>query len=57
LVGGVEVDEAVDAVVVGRGRDVVAVLAVVEVGLLAEAEACVGREVLVLRVMRMLGRS
>ena len=54
---GVEFDEAVDFVAVGRGADVVLVLAVVEVRLLAVAEACVGEELLVLRVMRMLGRS
>ena len=56
-VGGVEFDEAVDFVAVGRGADVVSVLAVVEVCLLAVAEACVGEDLLVLRVMCMLGRS
>jgi hypothetical protein len=35
----------------------VAVLAVFEVSLFAEAEACVRGELLVLRAMRMLGRS
>ncbi len=57
LVGGIEVDEAIDLVVVGGGGDVMTVLAVVEIGLLAETEAFVREEVLVLRVMRMLGRS
>ena len=40
-VSGVKVDKAVDFVAVGRGGDVVAVLAVFEVSLFAEAEACV----------------
>jgi hypothetical protein len=56
-VSGVKVDKAVDFVAVGRGGDVVAVLAVFEVSLFAEAEACVRGELLVLRAMRMLGRS
>lgn len=57
LVGGVEIDETVDLVVIWRGSDVVAMLPVVQIRLLAEAEACVKQGVLVLRVMRMLGRS
>lgn len=52
----VDFDEAVDLVVVGGGSFIVGVFAVVEIGLLAVAEACVGRELLVLRVMRMWGR-
>lgn len=57
LVGGVEIDETVNLVVVWRGSDVVPMLPVVQIRLLAEAEACVKQGVLVLRVMRMLGRS
>lgn len=56
-VGGVKFHKAVNFVAVGGRRDVVAVLAVFEVCLFAESEACVRGELLVLRVMRMLGRS
>ena len=38
LVSSVEVDETVYLVVVGRGRDVMTMLSVVQVGLLSEAK-------------------
>lgn len=57
LVPGVSIDEAVDLVVVRRGGDVVAVLAIVEICLFAEPQALVTKGVLVLRAIFMLGSS
>lgn len=57
LVPGVGVDEAVDLIVVGRGGNVVTVLAVVEVSLFAKPQAFVMKGVLVLRAIFMLGNS
>lgn len=42
LVGGIEVDEAVNFIVVWRGRYVVSMFSMVKIGLFAEAEACMG---------------
>jgi uncharacterized membrane-anchored protein len=49
----VDFNEAIDLVVVGGGSFIVGVFAVVEISLFTVTEAWMGKELLVLRVMRM----
>jgi hypothetical protein len=55
--GSIRLNEAVYYVVVRRGSDVVAMLAIVKVCLFTITEAFIHYYLLVFRVIRMLGRS